>query len=52
MTKELTKAIQEIIDSLDGDGIIFLPEGIYSVTGLVLPLGVWSIDDFKIRIIV
>ena len=41
MEKELTKAMQEIIDSLDGDGIIFLPEGVYSVIGLTIPLGIW-----------
>ena len=44
MKKELTKAIQEIIDLLDGDGIIFLPAGVHSVIGLVLPLGVWVCD--------
>ena len=41
MEKELTKVMQEIIDSLGGDGIVFLPDGVYSVVDLVLPLGVW-----------
>lgn len=41
MKEELTKAIQEIIDSLNGDGVIFLPLGLYSVIGLALPLGIY-----------
>ena len=41
MKEELTKAIQEIIDSLNGDGIIFLPLGLYSLIGLAPPLGVY-----------
>lgn len=41
MEKELTEAIQEVIDSLGNDGIIFLPEGVYSVVGLRIPSGIW-----------
>ena len=41
MSKELTKGIQGIINSLGSDGIVFLPPGVYSVVGLIIPLGVW-----------
>ncbi len=38
---ELTESIQGIIDLLNGDGIIFLPIGVYSISGVDLPLGVY-----------
>jgi len=40
MAKELTKAIQEIMDSLNGDGVILIPPGWYFID-LKIPLGVY-----------
>ena len=39
--KKLKRALQEIIDSLNGDGMIILPEAVFPIWGLKIPPGVY-----------